>query len=431
MRGINSAYGQLPPAFFFSRLTKTVSDYAADHPDRRLLRLGVGDVSGPLAPAVIEALHRAVDEQSRKESFHGYLPETGTDFMKAAVANYYRRRNVVLSAKEIFISGGAADDLGAIGNLFASNARVLVAEPAYPAYVDTNRMAGREVLPLAGTRENGFLPLPEADTDADVVYLCSPNNPTGAAYTRAQLQRWVDWANACGAVIVFDAAYEAFVQDADVPHSIYELPGAEKCAVEICSLSKTAGFTGMRLGYTVVPETLVRDGCSLRDMWTQDRTTRTNGVSYVLQRAGEAALSPAGVSHSRDAVAVYQENGRILSEALMNAGVRFTGGRNAPYIWLPCPEGQSGWSFFDYLLRTAQIVVTPGEGFGGGGEKHVRLSCFGSKEDTVEAAERLRRLFQKGMQRHSNNESEGSIVICAESSDIPARSRRRRSCWKG
>ncbi len=393
MSFVNTAYRELPPAFFFTRLNESVAAYEQSHPGKRLLHLGVGDVQGPLAPPVIEALRLASSEQSRPDTFHGYLPETGTDFMRAAVVAYYRGRNVSLSPDEVFISSGAADDLGAIGNLFAPTARVLVTEPAYPAYVDTNRMAGRRILHLAGTRENGFLPMPTADLDADLVYLCSPNNPTGTAYTRSQLQRWVDWACDRQAVILFDAAYEAFVQDGDVPHSIYELKGAKACAIEICSLSKTAGFTGMRLGYTVVPEALTREGCSLRDMWTQDRTTRTNGVSYVLQRAGEAALSPAGLRYSRASVAVYQENGRILSKTLTEAGLWFTGGRNAPYLWFPCPEDMSGWDFFSYLLERAQIVVTPGEGFGLGGANHVRLSCFGSREDTAEAARRLLTLF--------------------------------------
>lgn len=390
---INTAYRALPPAFFFTRLNDAVSAYAAAHPDKRLLRLCVGDVTGPLAPAVIDALHRAAEEQSRAASFHGYLPETGMPFMKAAAAAYYARRNVRLSPEEIFLSDGAADDLGAIGNLFSSEARVLVPEPAYPAYADTSRMAGRTVLPFAGNQTNGFLPLPDAAPDADLVYLCSPNNPTGAAYTRSELRQWVDWANARGAVLIFDAAYEAYVRDGDIPRSIYELPGAETCAVEICSLSKTAGFTGMRLGYTVVPKALVRDGCSLRDMWMQDRTTRTNGVSYVLQRAGEAALSPAGIAFSAESIAVCRENGRILSEALTEAGVWFTGGRNAPYLWLACPNGMTGWAFFDRLLQTAQIAVTPGEGFGEAGAGYVRLSCFGSREDAAEAAERLLTFF--------------------------------------
>jgi LL-diaminopimelate aminotransferase len=374
-----------------------VAAYQAAHPDQQLLRLGVGDVTGPLVPEVMEALRRAVGEQGRLETFHGYLPETGTDFMKAAVSSYYGRRGVELSPEEIFISSGAADDLGAIGNLFSADVRVLVAEPAYPAYVDTSRMAGRRITHLMGNRENGFLPLPQADTKADLVYLCSPNNPTGTAYTRQQLQQWVDWANDRQAVIVFDAAYEAYIQDEDVPHSIYELPGAGECAVEICSLSKTAGFTGMRLGYTVVRATLVREGFSLRDMWTQDRTTRTNGVSYVLQRAGEAALSPEGFRQNRRAIAVCQENGRILAEALRKAGLWFTGGRNAPYLWLACPEGMSGWAFFDHLLREAQVVVTPGEGFGAGGANYVRLSCFGSPTDTAAAAQRLLTILKKGI----------------------------------
>ena len=394
---INAAYGQLAPAFFFTEIGERVAAYQAAHPDQQLLRLGVGDVTGPLVPEVMEALRRAVGEQGRLETFHGYLPETGTDFMKAAVSSYYGRRGVELSPEEIFISSGAADDLGAIGNLFSADVRVLVAEPAYPAYVDTSRMAGRRITHLMGNRENGFLPLPQADTKADLVYLCSPNNPTGTAYTRQQLQQWVDWANDRQAVIVFDAAYEAYIQDEDVPHSIYELPGAGECAVEICSLSKTAGFTGMRLGYTVVRAALVREGFSLRDMWTQDRTTRTNGVSYVLQRAGEAALSPEGFRQNRRAIAVCQENGRILAEALRKAGLWFTGGRNAPYLWLACPEGMSGWAFFDHLLREAQVVVTPGEGFGAGGANYVRLSCFGSPTDTAAAAQRLLTILKKGI----------------------------------
>ena len=393
MTKINTAYGQLPPAFFFTRIGETVAGYAAAHPDRHLLRLGVGDVTGPLAPAVIEAMHSAVEEQAHAATFHGYLNEVGTDFMKAAVAEYYVRRNVILSKEDIFISSGAADDLGAIGNLFSRDATVLVTEPAYPAYVDTNRMTGRRIVSLTGNAENGFLPLPTDETDADLVFLCSPNNPTGTAYTGAQLQKWVDWANDRRAVIVFDAAYEAFVQDEDVPRSIYELPGAKDCAIEISSLSKTAGFTGTRLGYTVVPGKLVREGLSLRDMWTQDRTTRTNGVSYILQRAGEAALSPEGVAQSRQAIGFYQENGRILADALRKTGQLFTGGRNAPYLWLRCPDGMTGWAFFDELIKTAQIVVTPGEGFGSGGEGYVRLSCFGSRGDTEEAARRLIRIL--------------------------------------
>lgn len=393
MTMLNHAYEELPPAFFFTRLNETIAAYQAAHPEARLLKLGVGDVRGPLAPVVIEAMHNAVSDQSDDATFRGYMPEVGTKFMRTAAADYYRRRGVDLSPDEIFISSGAADDLGAVGHLFAPTARVLVPEPAYPAYVDTNRMEGRRISHLLGTRENGFLPLPDDDLAADLVYLCSPNNPTGTAYTRAQLQRWVDWANEQGAVIVFDAAYEAFVQDEDVPRSIYELDGAKECAIEICSLSKTAGFTGTRLGYTVVPAALRREGLSLRDMWAQDRTTRTNGVSYILQRGGAAALSPEGIAQSHQAIETCWENGRILAEALRAAGVWFTGGRNAPYLWLPCPDGMSGWAFFDRLLEAAQVAVTPGEGFGPGGANHVRLSCFGSREDAAEAARRLRQVL--------------------------------------
>ena len=389
MTMINSAYAQLPPAFFFTRITETVSAYASSHPDQHLLKLGVGDVTGPLAPAVIEAMRRAVSEQSRSSTFHGYLYEPGLEFFRTAVAGYYSQRNVSLSPEDVFVSSGAADDLGSIGHLFTSSAKVLVVEPAYPSYLDTNLMDGREIRHLIGNRGNGFLPLPDSALDADIVYLCSPNNPTGTAYTRSQLQKWVDWANARQAVIIFDAAYESFIQDKDVPHSIYELNGAETCAIEICSFSKTAGFTGTRLGYTVVPGALIREGFSLRDMWTQDRTTRTNGVSYILQRAGQAALSPEGLCFSRQSTSVYQENGRILAEALTKAGQWFTGGRNSPYLWLPCPDGMSGWAFFEYLLQRAQIVTTPGEGFGECGRGFIRISSFGTREDTEKAADRL------------------------------------------
>ena len=386
---INSAYAQLPPAFFFTRITETISAYAAAHPDQHLLKLGVGDVTGPLAPVVIEAMWRAVSEQSRSRTFHGYLYEPGLEFFRTAVADYYGQRNVNLSPEDVFVSSGAADDLGSIGHLFTPSAKVLVVEPAYPSYLDTNLMDGREIRHLIGNRENGFLPLPDSSLDADIAYLCSPNNPTGTAYTRSQLQKWVDWANARQAVIIFDAAYESFVQDEDVPHSIYELDGADTCAIEICSFSKTAGFTGTRLGYTVVPGALKREGFSLRDMWTQDRTTRTNGVSYILQRAGQAALSPEGLRFSRQSTAVYQENGRILAEALTKAGQWFTGGRNSPYLWLPCPDGMSGWAFFEYLLEHAQVATTPGEGFGECGRGFIRISSFGTREDTEKAADRL------------------------------------------
>lgn len=395
MTRIDHMYETLAPSFFFTEIGARTDAFRAAHPGERVLLLGIGDVTRPLAPVVIEAMHRAVDEQSRAETFHGYLLEGGAPFFRSAVASYYARWNVSLRPDEIFVSSGAADDLGSIGNLFTADNRVLVIEPAYPAYVDTNQMAGRPIFSLPGTQENDFLPLPEPDLDADIVYLCSPNNPTGATYTRPQLKKWVNWANDRQSVIIFDAAYESYIQDDEIPHSIYEIEGAKNCAIEICSFSKTAGFTGTRTGYTVVPADLIREGASLRDMWERDRTTRTNGVSYILQRGAAAALSEEGIRQNQENIRVYKENGRILSETLDALGVWFTGGRNAPYLWLRCPDGMDGWTFFDRLLHKTGIVGTPGEGFGKCGAGYFRLSCFGSPEDTREAAGRLRTIFGK------------------------------------
>lgn len=389
---LNHDYDKLKPSYLFYRINQKVASLRAEDPHRRLLLLGVGDVTLPLAPAVIAAMHRAVDEQSRKESFQGYMPELGKDFLKQAVADYYSRLGFRPDPEEVFISYGAGDELGSIGDLFASGNRVAVPEPAYPAYVDTNLMDGRTVLSIPGNWDNGFLPMPDENLDADLVYLCSPNNPTGAAYLRSQLQTWVDWANAHGAVLIFDAAYEAFIIQPDVPHSIYELPGARECAIEIASLSKTAGFTGTRLGWTVIPKALVREGRSLHAMWVRNRTTRFNGVSYILQRAGEAALSPEGMEQNLLNIKQYRENGRILMQALDRLGVSYTGGVNAPYLWFRCPNGMDSWEFFDFLIDRASIVGTPGEGFGACGEGWFRFSCFGSAEDTAEAAARLGRI---------------------------------------
>ena len=298
-----------------------------------------------------------------------------------------------LEPEEIFICYGIGDDLGSVGSLFAQENRVAVVEPAYPAYVDTNVMAGREILPVPGNEENGFLPLPGPELDAELVYLCSPNNPTGAAYSRTQLRQWVDWANARGAVILFDAAYEAFITEPEVPHSIYELPGAKTCAIELFSLSKGAGFTGTRLGYTVVPKALVREGRSLQAMWVRNRSTCTNGVSYLLQRAGEAALTEEGLRQSRENLAIYRQNAKTLTAVLDRRGVRYFGGQNAPYIWFRCPGGMDSWSFFDWMMERAGIVGTPGVGFGACGEGWFRFSCFGRAEDTAEAAGRLEALL--------------------------------------
>ncbi len=389
MTHVNPYYVNLKDSFLFYETKARAEAFEAAHPELRVLRLGIGDVTLPLAPVVVEALHRAVEEQARRESFHGYMPELGMGFMKQAACANYARRGVRLEPEEIFVCYGIGDDLGAIGSLFDRNNRVAVVEPAYPAYVDTNLMAGREILPIPGTEENGFLPLPTPELEAELVYLCSPNNPTGAAYSRDQLQHWVDWANERGAVIIFDAAYEAFITDPAVPHSIYELPGAQSCAIEMFSLSKSAGFTGTRLGYTVVPKALIREGKSLQAMWVRNRSTCTNGVSYLLQRAGEAALTDEGLRQSRANLGVYRRNAEILTAALDRCGIRYFGGQNAPYIWFRCPNGMDSWSCFDWLMEKAGVVGTPGVGFGACGEGWFRFSCFSTPEDTAEAADRI------------------------------------------
>ena len=390
----NLSYANLKESYLFHHIAEKTGAYLESHPGAHLYRMGIGDVSLPLAPAVIEALHRAVDDQAVKESFHGYMPECGAPFLREAVAGYYSKRGVRLSPDEVFVSSGASDELGDILDLFDRKNRALIMEPAYPAYVDANIMAGREILHLSSGPENQFLPLPEDGLEADLVYLCSPNNPTGAAYGRDQLSRWVAWANARGALILFDAAYEAFIAE-DLPHSIFEIPGARTCAIEICSLSKTAGFTGTRLGYTVIPKELERGGLSLNAMWVRNRTTKTNGISYILQRGGAAVFTEEGQRQVRENIRVYRENARSLMRALDQAGIRYWGGRNAPYIWMRCPDGMGSWDFFDLLLREIQVVGTPGAGFGACGEGFFRFSTFGDPADTREAAARMLRLLQK------------------------------------
>ncbi len=390
---LNENYSRLEQTYLFYHISQRTQAYRAAHPDCRLLLLGIGDVSLPLAPAVIRAMHRAVDEQAAKETFHGYMPELGTNFLKQSVCQYYRRFGVVVDPEEVFITPGAGEDLGAVGDLFDADNTVAVTEPAYPAYVDTNLMAGRRVLHLSSGKADGFLPMPRPGMEADLIYLCSPANPTGAAYTREQLQVWVDYANACQAVIVFDAAYEAFIQDREVPHSIYELPGARQCAIEICSLSKTAGFTGVRCGYTVVPTDLVRNGTTLHTLWVRNRTTKTNGVSYIVQRGAQAALSEEGIRQSRENIRSYLANARLLTTTLEDLGIWYCGGRNSPYVWMECPRGMTSWQFFDLLLNQIQVVGTPGSGFGACGEGFFRFSSFGTPEDTALAASRLRSLL--------------------------------------
>ena len=391
----NMHYADLQESYLFRRIAQRIEAYERDHPGTHLYRMGIGDVSLPLCDAVIRALHAAVDDQASTERFHGYMPECGAPFLREAIAAHYRERGVTLETDEVFVSSGASDELGAILDLFDASSSAMVIEPAYPAYVDANVIAGRPVVHVPAREEEGFLPEPNESARADVLYLCSPNNPTGAVFNKTQLQAWVDFANACGSVILFDAAYEAFIEGDELPHSIFELEGARTCAIEICSLSKTAGFTGTRLGYTVIPRELVRAGMSLRDMWVRNRTTKTNGVSYIIQRGAAAVFTPEGQRQTREHIAVYKRNARVLMGALDEAGVWYCGGRNAPYLWMRCPDGMGSWDLFDRLLHEVQVIGTPGEGFGSCGEGYFRLSTFGDPQDTVEAARRLQSLLAR------------------------------------
>ena len=385
----NMHYMDLKDSYLFFHIAQKTKAFLEAHPGTHLYRMGIGDVSLPLCDAVIKALHEAVDDQAAKDTFHGYVPEPGLPELRRAIAEHYRNEGLDLSDDEVFVSSGASDELGDILDLFDRSSSALVIEPAYPAYVDANVIAGREIVHLASGRDNGFLPSPDNDAKADIIYICSPNNPTGAVFSRKQLQEWVDFANANSSVILFDAAYEAFIEDDALPRSIFEIDGAKTCAIEICSLSKTAGFTGTRLGYTVIPKKLVRKGMHFNDMWVRNRTTKTNGVSYIIQKGGTAVFTEEGQRQIRENIEFYKENARILTGALDKLGIWYCGGKNAPYIWLRCPDGMGSWEFFDYLLNEIQVVGTPGEGFGACGEGYFRFSTFGSREDTVEAAKRL------------------------------------------
>ncbi|MBQ8381935.1 MAG: LL-diaminopimelate aminotransferase [Clostridia bacterium] len=391
----NMHYADLKESYLFAGIARKVNKYQEENPGKHIYRMGIGDVSLPLCDAVITALHEGVNDQASKEKFHGYMPECGAQFLRETIASYYGERGVKLDADEVFVSSGASDELGDILDLFDRSSSALVIEPAYPAYVDANVIAGRKIVHLASGKENGFLPEPSADFKADILYICSPNNPTGAVFTRNQLQAWVNFANENGSVILFDAAYEAFIEDETLPHSIFELDGATTCAIEICSLSKTAGFTGTRLGYTVIPKALNRCGMNFNAMWVRNRTTKTNGVSYIIQKGGAAVFTPEGQKQIKANIQVYKNNAKVLMAALDKLGIWYTGGKNAPYIWMKCPNGMGSWEFFDYLLNEVQVVGTPGEGFGACGEGYFRFSTFGSPEDTKEAAHRLVELLGK------------------------------------
>lgn len=385
----NTNYNNLKDSYLFYHIAQKTGAYLEEHPGARLYRMGIGDVSRPLCGAVIRALHEAVEDQAKAATFHGYMPECGDAALRRRIAEYYQNRGVSLLPEEVFVSSGASDELGDILDLFGRDKTVLIMEPAYPAYVDANVMAGNRILHLPSGKENGFLPVPDPSLQADIIYLCSPNNPTGAVFDCEKLKVWVDYARSTDAVILFDGAYEAFIEDDSLPHSIFEIDGARECAIEICSLSKTAGFTGTRCGYTVIPRELIRGGMNLNQMWVRNRTTKTNGVSYVIQKGAEAVFSEEGQKQIRENIRIYKENAACLMDALDRLGIWYCGGKNAPYIWMKCPDSMGSWEFFDYLLQELQIVGTPGAGFGACGEGYFRFSTFGSPEDTREAARRL------------------------------------------
>ena len=389
---INPNYANVKKSYLFSEIAHRLREYISAHPDADIIKMGIGDVTLPLAPAVVEAMHKAADEMGKKETFRGYVDDNGYDFLINAIKGYYASFGVDLDYWEIFVSDGAKSDLGNILDLFDSDNTVLVTDPVYPVYVDTNVMSGRKVIYADATEENGFLPMPDPSVKADIIYLCTPNNPTGAAYTRSQLKAWVDYAKANGAVILLDSAYEAFITDPDVPHSAYEIEGARDCVIEFCSLSKTAGFTGTRCGYTIVPKTLKADG-DLNAMWLRRQTTKFNGVAYVIQRAAEAVFTPEGQKQIRENIAYYQENAAILMSGLDRCGIKYFGGKNSPYIWLKCPNGMGSWEFFDKLLTEANVVGTPGEGFGENGKGYFRLTSFSTHEKTAEAMDRLYKML--------------------------------------
>ena len=385
---LNENFGRIKPSYLFSDVAKRVRAYAEAHPDKKILKLGIGDVTLPLTPTVIRALHSATDEMADAATFRGYAPEYGYDFLREAVARHYASFGVTVGADDVFISDGAKSDLGNFVDLFG-DVPVLVPDPVYPVYVDSNLMAGRTIEYVTGNAENGFLPTPAGLSDVPrLIYICSPNNPTGAVYSKEGLAEWVDFARRTGSVILYDSAYEAFISDGS-PRSIYAIEGARECAVEFCSLSKTAGFTGTRCGWTIVPAALGR----VKPMWERRQATKFNGVPYVVQRAAEAALSDEGMAECMANIAYYKENAALIAELLTKKGVYFTGGTSSPYLWLRCPGGMGSWEFFDKLLHEAQVVGTPGEGFGRAGEGYFRLTAFGSRENTREAVERLDKLL--------------------------------------
>lgn len=392
---INQNYLKLNESYLFAEIARRIREWQSAHPElsSQLIRMGIGDVTRPLPKTVVDAMVKAAQEMGQAESFHGYGPEQGYDFLKTAIQSYYKKFGVQLALDEIFISDGAKSDLGNILDLFDEKNTVLVTDPVYPVYVDTNMMSGRKIVYAMSSEENGFLPLPAPEYRADIIYLCSPNNPTGAVYDREGLTKWVRFAQENNAILLFDAAYECFVTG-DLPHSIYEIPGARDVAIEFCSFSKKAGFTGTRCGYTVVPDTLKREGASLNKMWLRRQTTKFNGVSYITQRGAEAVFTEAGEREIEENLQYYRDNASIITETMDRLHIYYTGGKNSPYIWLKCPGDMDSWSFFDKLLNEAYVVGTPGTGFGKSGEKFFRLTAFSTHENTREAMARFEKLVR-------------------------------------
>lgn len=401
---VNHNYLKLPGSYLFSTIGKKVRAYKEENPDKEVISLGIGDVTQPLVPAIIDALHGAVEEMAHAETFHGYAPDLGYEFLRRAIAkNDYQDRGCDVAADEIFVSDGAKSDSGNIQEIFGTDNKVAVCDPVYPVYVDTNVMAGRTgeyntvrenfdgVIYMPCRKENGFLPELPSEVP-DLIYLCFPNNPTGSAITKDELQKWVDYANKNGCVIIYDAAYEAYISEENVPHSIYECEGARTCAIELRSFSKNAGFTGVRLGFTVIPKELVRDGVSLHSLWARRHGTKFNGAPYIVQKAGEAVYSEAGKAKLKDQVGYYMRNAKLIHDELTKAGFSVSGGVNAPYIWLETPDKMTSWEFFDYLLKNANVVGTPGSGFGSHGEGYFRLTAFGTYENTLKAIDRIKSL---------------------------------------
>ena len=398
MAKLNENYLNLKESYLFSEIAHRVEKYTAAHPDKKVIRLGIGDVTLPIGSTMIHALHEGVDAMATSDSFKGYGPERGYDFVRNAIVEYYERNGVSVEADEIFVSDGAKSDTGNITDLFDKDNIVMVPDPVYPVYVDTNTMDGRNIIFIDANVENNFLPMPDKSVHADIIYLCSPNNPTGATYSKEQLKEWVDYALSNDAIILFDSAYEAFVTDASLPRSIFAIEGAKKCAIEFCSLSKTAGFTGTRCGYTVVPKELIVTASngttmSINAMWNRRQSTKFNGVSYIVQKGAAAAFSKEGMAQSRENIKFYQENAKIIADGLAKKNIRFFGGVNSPYIWFECPNGMDSWTFFDYLLENVQVVGTPGAGFGKNGQNFFRLTSFGNRENTIEAMERIEKLL--------------------------------------